>query len=565
MTVPFVEFLRQSPKSARAGVVPWQGAWSLFFPELWGSWNKAYATVGPGNFNGRTAYFGVLPLLLGVGAIGRGRPREQWFFVILAVVSLASSYDNPLWARVEWSLPGRTSLNLFYLLFVASFAGAVLAAYGLQRWLTGSSRVRRQMLWTMGIVAIVPPLAWIPRHLNLLSNLPSALQQLPAVHPSEAVGAVVELGSVWRWILICAIGIGGLALARRSRSSLIAIVFVIVLTSVDLVTLDHGYHGSIPLSEADPPVPATIRYLQAHQGDSRITASFGVFLGKLPDRYGLRDARVGDQGLRPARYVRIWNSLGGLADNNFTHFVAESPNAQRLADMFAVRYVLLAPGESVPRWLTPVLRTAGGTVGFNRTALPRAWVAYDWRQAYSEQYDFPQTLGSTTSRLLDEPVIERAPSPPSGRTPPPVPARVTSDGPESVTVEATARRNGYLILDDQAYPGWQASLDGRAVHWTPANEAFRAVAIPRGRHVIRFTYRPASVLVGAIISVLCMLALLALGVCGLIWARRSRNTRVGDQGDTRPRDSLGAYSASEPPTERPSIPRAVPPLGRSER
>ena len=153
-------------------------------------------------------------------------------------------------------------------------------------------------------------------------------------------------------------------------------------------------------------------------------------------------------------------------------------------------------------------------------------MAYDWRIAGSERYDLPQTLGSSTSQLMDEPVIERAPLPPSGRVPPPVPARVTADGPNSVTVEATADRPGYLILDDQAYPGWYASLDGRAVHWTPANEAFRAVPIPAGRHVIRFTYRPASVLVGAIISGLCAVALLALGAFGLISRRPGRKARA---------------------------------------
>ena len=165
-------------------------------------------------------------------------------------------------------------------------------------------------------------------------------------------------------------------------------------------------------------------------------------------------------------------------------------------------------------------------------------MAYDWRIAGSERYDLPQVLGSTTSQLMDEPVIERSPLPPSGRLPPPVPARVTADGPNSVTVEATAERPGYLILDDQAYPGWHASLDGRAVPWMPANEAFRAVAIPAGRHVIRFTYRPASVLVGAIVSGLCAIALLALGAFGLISRRPARKARAERSSDAGRSDPL---------------------------
>jgi hypothetical protein len=408
------------------------------------------------------------------------------------------------------------------------------------------------MLWIIGIAAVIAPLAWLPSHLGLLSRLPSALGQLPTVHSGETSAAVVALGSVWRWILVCCVGIAGLALARRLRSPAVAIVLVIVLTSVDLVSLDRGYHGSIPLAEANPPVPAAIRYLQANQGDARVMGSGAALLGKQPERYGLRDARVGDQPLRPARYERLWTSLGGIPEDSEI-FIAGAPNAQRLADVFATRYVLLSPGEPTPTWLHPVLRTPGGTVALNPTALPRAWIAYDWRQAYAEPDDFALTLTSTTLQLLDEPAIEMAAAPPSGRTPPPVPARLTSDGPESVTVEATARRPGYLILDDSAYPGWQASVDGRPVHWTPANEAFRAVHVPVGRHAIRFAYRPASVLVGVIVSAVCIVALLAVGLFGIVSVRHSRNSTADEVHSTGRYDEIPA-DPIEAAGSRPSAP-----------
>jgi hypothetical protein len=560
VTVPFLEFMHQSPKVLKGGApAPNQGLWTFFFPELWGSPNKAYSSAaGPLNFNERTAYIGALPLLLAVGAIGRHRPREQWFFVGLAVLCLATIFNTPIWSSAVRSLPGGSVVNLARLLIVVSFSGAVLAAYGLDRWLTGSSSDRREMLWTMGIVAAIPVLAWVPRHTNLLSNLPSALGQLPAVHAAETSGAVIALASVWRWILVCSLGIAGLAVARRLRAPSFAIVLVIVVTSVDLVTLDRGYHGSIPLAEATPPLPAAIKYLQAHEGDARVTASGGAFWQKLPARYGLRDPRIGDQAFRPARYQSLWLSLGGTTLADFTFFQAEAPQAQLLADLFAVRYILLAPGEAGPAWLRPVLRTPGGTVALNPTALPRAWVAYNWRGAYAERNDFALTLDSSASQLLTQPVVEKAVAPPSGPTPPPDLARVTADGPDSVTVEATARRPGYLILDDSAYPGWKASLDGRSVHWTPANEAFRAVRIPIGRHVVRFTYRPSSVRIGAVISVVCIVALVVLGALGMVWVRRSRKSIAG-----RLRNGRRHHAVVEVPSSRAdSTPSGVPRAGR---
>jgi hypothetical protein len=550
VTVPFLEFLHQSPATQR-GIpgVPFRLGWAFFFPELWGAPNKVFYAgpyaIGAFNYVARAAYIGALPLLLALASIGRHRPREQWFFVGLAVACLATIFNTPIWADAVRSLPDGTVVNFYRLLIVVGFSGAVLAAYGLDRWLTGSGVDRRRMLWIMGVAAVVPPLVWISRHLKLLSSVPSALGQLPTVHSGETSATAVALGSVWRWIVFCGIGIAGLALARRVRSPMPAIALVIVLASVDLVTLNRGFHGSIPLSEAKPPAPLAVRYLQAHQGDARVTASSSVLWGKLPLLYGLRDLRIGDEPVRPSRYWSLWTALGGSGNYSDSEiFTPEEAEAHRLADIFATRYVLLAPGEPAPHWLKPVLSTPGGTVALNPTALPRAWIAYNWRQASSEPQDFALTLNSTTSQLLDQPVIEGGAAPPSGRTPPPVTARVTADGSNSVIVEATARQPGYLILDDSAYPGWQASRDGHSVQWSSANENFRAVPIPAGRHVIRFTYRPTSVLVGAIVSALCVVALLTLAALGWRSVTRSRNSEAdklspGTRYDAVPAGSVG--------------------------
>jgi uncharacterized membrane protein YfhO len=55
-------------------------------------------------------------------------------------------------------------------------------------------------------------------------------------------------------------------------------------------------------------------------------------------------------------------------------------------------------------------------------------------------------------------------------------------------------------LTDVYYPGWTASVDGTAVPIHRANYAFRAVAVPPGRHVVEFHYRPASVRYGLLLS-----------------------------------------------------------------
>jgi hypothetical protein len=348
-------------------------------------------------------------------------------------------------------------------------------------------------------------------HLSTLSHLPTALAQLPAVHNSVHSIQVLQLASIWRWVLICALGLAALVLIKR-RS--VAIMIIVALTSIDLVSLDYGYHGSIPAAQANPPVPVSVRYLQSHQGSSRVMGSQDTLPANVTERYGLRDPRVRDV-LLTKRYLSLWLGLGGTGKVQQV-FDAAAPGAKRLADVFGARYILLSANQAPGTWLRPVLKTPGATVAVDRSAFPRAWVAYSWRGAHGAAEDLRTTLASSSAQLERAPVIEGVASPGAGSSGlyAPGTAVITEDGSQTVSIRATARRSGYLILDDTAYPGWQASLDGHRVAWHPANEDFRAVAIPAGQHTVTFRYRPGSVLKGAIISVVCGLIVLALAIAG---------------------------------------------------
>jgi len=48
---------------------------------------------------------------------------------------------------------------------------------------------------------------------------------------------------------------------------------------------------------------------------------------------------------------------------------------------------------------------------------------------------------------------------------------------------------GYLVLADLAYPGWQATVDGRPTEILRADTIFRAVGLEAGEHTVEFSYR----------------------------------------------------------------------------
>mgnify|MGYP001335340429 CR=1 FL=1 len=111
------------------------------------------------------------------------------------------------------------------------------------------------------------------------------------------------------------------------------------------------------------------------------------------------------------------------------------------------------------------------------------------------------------------------------------PALVRDAGPEMAVVEVEAPCDGWLVLADPFYPGWEASLDGRAAEILPADSAFRAVAVSRGRHVVEFRYRPRTLLPGLAGAALAALVLAAYAART---AARSRRRPIATE-DGRPR------------------------------
>jgi hypothetical protein len=47
-----------------------------------------------------------------------------------------------------------------------------------------------------------------------------------------------------------------------------------------------------------------------------------------------------------------------------------------------------------------------------------------------------------------------------------------------------------VVLNDPWQPWWFASIDGQPAEILRANVLFRAVAVPPGRHIVRFEFRP---------------------------------------------------------------------------
>ena len=83
-------------------------------------------------------------------------------------------------------------------------------------------------------------------------------------------------------------------------------------------------------------------------------------------------------------------------------------------------------------------------------------------------------------------------------------SRLVEERADRVVLETKTNAPGFVVLLDGFDPGWRARLDGQPAALLRANLAFRAVAIPEGNHRIELVYRPRGLLLGLLVSVLCL-------------------------------------------------------------
>src|SRR5439155_1568883 len=180
----------------------------------------------------------------------------------------------------------------------------------------------------------------------------------------------------------------------------------------------------------------------------------------------------------------------------------------RLLDLAATRYLLVDSSEDTTGALrdpplVPITEVENVRVYDNTTALPRA----RWVPLVNVEPDAPRLLWRLAwgrDDLARAAFVET--SPPSGFTGAPGDGRQGSvifvqNDPERVVLRVDAPQRGFLVLADQWFPGWQATVGGTPVPILRADYVFRLVEVPAGRSTVEFRYVPDALLLGALIGI----------------------------------------------------------------
>ncbi len=210
------------------------------------------------------------------------------------------------------------------------------------------------------------------------------------------------------------------------------------------------------------------------------------------------DHLFGHNPLRLAEFARATNVADTVAVPDQRQFSPLLPSYNSpLENLFGVRFIATGvPIEEIDKRLKPgdlpqIARTRDAFVYENPNALPRVVLVGDWRLAdFSDVLRTGQWPDADPSSTV---LLERAPRPAfppaalSGGT-----SRIVEYRNDEVVVEVDTPASAMLVLNDIWHPWWSATLDGQPAEMLKANMLFRAVAVPHGKHTVRFTFNPIS-------------------------------------------------------------------------
>ena len=508
--LPFLEYATQSRtiemRNAYAlnpFVAPVEVLATALVPDFFGHPSHAnYA--GPLNYLEQLNYAGTSVLVLAlVGLATAGRSWRPWFFAGVALACCLAMYGTPLVHHLISAVPLLRSASLVRLAFVAAAATAILAAFGVEALLESRTDVWRRRVTVIAVGSLM-----------LAALTLVALQQgHRAFLARHALADFVTHACAGALAFIAATA--GVLVLRVRRGLLRPVTgFVLALVViVELFGFARGFHPLIDPAEVFPSTPE-ITQMQADDGIYRVVAAGGGLLPNTALAYGLHDPRWYD-GIGVKAYGELLDAAFHWGDSFHAAIRFESP----LFDLLNVRYVLGPPGLELPAGRFTKLAGERAVLYRNDRALPRAFLVDRYRVE----------SGSTARRLLRdggidyirEILLETAPDAASR---PEAAASAIAVGAavirryeaEAVEIHTDAPGRRLLTLTDTWFPGWVAHVDGHEVPILRANVAFRAVAVPAGRHVVTFHYRPRSVRAGAWVSGASLAVIALFGALGIV-------------------------------------------------
>lgn len=479
---------------------------TLFAPDLFGASGPMENYWGPPSFtwtgtnlfiaqNMGVLYLGAVPAWLLLSGLFNGDlwRREIRFYSVAAFVMLlyALGWYTPAFRLAHDWLPG---INLFRrpadAVFLLGFLLSILTGYCAHRLLSGNAS-QRKAPWLLSSLAVIAAFAYAGFLATQFDRWSMAARPLQLSIALMACGGIVLIAANW---------------LKPVRPALAA-ALLIAFTVIDL-RLQNGPNGATGLppdmyevleggrGSGSETIAALKRLVDQGRTDTRRDRVELIGLGFHWPNASLTHGLENTLGYNPVR-LELYSKATGAGDSSglpeqrkFTPLMPSYTSP--LANLLGLRFIASGvPVDTIDPahdagGLQLIERTADAYIYENSKALPRVMFATRARQV-----DFDDLLRRGKIPNIDyretvllESVSGEAPLDADGS------AVIASYRNDEIIIDTSSSHGGWLVLNDVWHPWWYAEVDGKELPILRANVLFRAVAVPRGRHTVRFTFRP---------------------------------------------------------------------------
>jgi hypothetical protein len=535
--LPVREYVKWSPRAGGLGdyAAATSYAWppeellNAYLPQFSGMLNNYWGRNG---IHLHSDYVGVVVLILaGAAFLGlRADPRRKqiifWTSALIVSVLWSLGSATPFYHIPYALIPGtkyfRAPATIF---FVGTLALGLLACAGTERFL--QLRVSRKYLvgWLIagGVIAVLASVGALNGIAESFAD-PRALDRVQANRGAVFVGAwrsfafVVMLFAVWY------------GFSRNKLSIRLTAWALALLVTIDLWSIERLYWMFSPPASVIYASDEIISTLKAEPQPARVFA-FQLRLTRDPDVFLNGDALMthgqrlvwGYHGNQIGRYNALTDypegqrllSPNGLALTNTRFLLTNVP------EMPFVRNATMVKG--------PVVNATGDTTYLFRVSETNP---YAWVTPVAVKADDDQVLATIMDPRFDvkraalfEPGADVAAS--SGVKALPAPLAIDASvkryepGKVQMELSAPAPAGSSLVVSENYYPGWIASVDGKPGRIGRADYSLIGVELPEGARKVELNFTSPAYQRGKVVTwIAILLGLVMLG--GGAWSDRRR-------------------------------------------
>jgi hypothetical protein len=554
--LPFVSYIPESPRGMEGGrgyeystsfSMPVPELLSLAVPEQAGASVSDPVTgaplfpsyVGQNPFKLHTEYVGALVVVLLVLGFYYARRDRYWLFFLglgLFMTSIALGGNTPLYRLYYEVLPGTKQFRAPSLsFFVVTIALSMMAAITMERLARMKEETRdvRAGANAASILAISPWFAVGVAGVAMLGMLMTGGDAAMPGEPGRAAG--------WGRLLLFA---GAIAIAlwlwtREKMGTLALCVVLSVITIADLWSVGRKFFHTV-----DPPgvtfaADDVMLFLQRQPQPVRMWTfpapqhyrGAGSYGGNYPMLFGIE--QVG--GEHPNQLHR-WNEYVGAGTQTYIDWhnlitdasVVDMPEGYQaisfssqpgMLEAAAVQYIVSMAPLAHPD--LRVVHSGSALVYENTAALPRAYLVEEVRTAPGDDMLRAMTAAEWDPRRVAYVTAAAGLDLPSG--PLQGTASVIEHTPDRVVIRTESDRAALLVLADNYYDGWTATVAGVSTPITRVNHTFRGVPVGPGEQEIIFEFRPTSFFTGLYITAAAFVLLLGYLLFVAVRLRRPRS------------------------------------------